>query len=321
MLKKLKQKTKEIKNANNTVLEPKKNLMIEIVAAICVAVFLVTIYFFTGSWKCLLCAIIAPTLMTVFSLHAFFKEKKQDKNSEIDKQKFLSGTKYRQSEWKNAYYQYKENHTFEPISKNGMKYDLKRRYRKKDFGYIRIGIFFIIGSILILFIPMTEMKDKVAAIFGILFGGVIFSIGLHGLTSGPVQKFFKQQANLTEIEKSYVKGKMLSFGNNGINLGNSYTIIYNSENVFAVDNHNIRDMTRKMVRVKKYENSTYSGHEYRYYVSLIYTALDGKTKTVDVRLDEFQCEMMIAEFNRHFYPGRKYDSTTSETTENTVSPP
>ena len=321
MVKKLKQKTREIKNANNTVLEPKKNLMIEIVVAICLVVFLVTIYFFTGSWECLLCAVIAPTLMTVFSLHAFFKEKKQDKNSEIDKQKFLSGAKYRQNEWKNAYYQYKEKHTFETISKNGMKYDLKKRYRKKDFGYIRIGTLLIICSILIIFIPMTEVKDKAAAIFGILCGGVIFSIGLHGLTSSPVQSFLKQQANLTEIEKSYVKGKMLSFGNNGINLGNSYTIIYNSEKVFAVDNHNIRDMTRKMIRVKKYENSTYSGQEYKYYVSLIYTALDGKTETVDVRLDEFQCEMMIAEFNRHFYPGRKYDSITLEVTENAVSPP
>ena len=321
MVKKLKQKTREIKNANNIVLEPKKNLMIEIVATICLAVFLVTIYFFTGSWECLLCAVIAPTLMTVFSLHAFFKEKKQDKNSEIDKQKFLSGAKYRQNEWKNAYYQYKEKHTFETISKNGMKYDLKKRYRKKDFGYIRIGILLIIGAILILFIPMTEVKDKVAAIFGILCGGVIFSIGLHGLTSGPVQKFLKRQVNLTEIEKSYVKGKMLSFGDNGINLGNSYMIIYNSENVFAVDNNNIRDMTRKMVRVKKYENSTYSGQEYRYYVSLIYKTSDGKIETVDVRLDEFQCEMMVAEFNRHFYPDRKYGNTTLEVTENTVSPP
>ena len=321
MVKKLKQKTREIKNANNIVLEPKKNLMIEIVVAICLVVFLVTIYFFTGSWECLLCAVIAPTLMTVFSLHAFFKEKKQDKNSEIDKQKFLSGAKYRQNEWKNAYYQYKEKHTFETISKNGMKYDLKKRYRKKDFGYIRVGILLIIGSILILFIPMTEVKDKVAAIFGILCGGMIFSIGLHGLISGPVQKFLKQQANLTEIEKSYVKGKMLSFGNNGINLGNSYMIIYNSENVFAVENNNIRDMTRKMVRVKKYENSTYSGQEYRYYVSLIYKTSDGKTETIDVRLDEFQCEMMIAEFNRNFYPQREYGSTALEITENLVSPP
>ena len=321
MIKKLKEKTKEIKNANNTVLEPKKNLMIEIVAAICLAAFLGTIYFFTGSWECLLCAIIAPIVMTAFSLHAFFKEKRQDKNSEIDKQKFLNGAKYRQSEWKNAYYQYKEKHIFEKISKKGMKHDLTRRYRKKDFGYIRVGILLIIGSILILFIPMTEVKDKVAAIFGILCGGMIFSIGLHGLISGPVQKFLKQQANLTEIEKSYVKGKMLSFGNNGINLGNSYMIIYNSENVFAVENNNIRDMTRKMIRVKKYENSTYSGQEYRYYVSLIYKTSDRKTETIDVRLDEFQCEMMIAEFNRNFYPQREYGTTALEITENSVSPP
>ena len=321
MLKKLKEKTKEIKSANNIVLEPKKNLMIKIVSAICLTAIPGIIYYFTGSWEYLLCAIIASIVMTVSSLHAFFKEKKQDKNSEIDRQKFLSGAKYRKSEWKNAYYQYKEKHTFETVSKKGMKYDLKKRYRKKDFGYIRIGILLIIGSILILFIPMTEVKDKVAAIFGILCGGMIFSIGSHGLTSDPVQKFLKQQANLTEIEKSYVKGKMLSFGDSGINLGNSYTIIYNSENVLAVDNHNIRDMTRKMIRVKKYENSTYSGQEYRYYVSLIYKASDGNTKTVDVRLDEFQCEMMIAEFNRRFYPEREYGSTTLEVTENTVSPP
>ena len=78
-------------------------------------------------------------------------------------------------------------------------------------------------------------------------------------------------------------------------------------------------MTRKMVRVKQYEDNLYSGQEYRYYVRVIYTAPDGKTKAINVRLDEFQCEMMIDEFNRRIYPERKYDSTTLEITENSVS--
>lgn len=320
MVEKLKEKSKEIKNANNTVLAPKKNLMLKIVAAICLAAMLGTLYFLTRSWECLLCAVIAPVVMTVFSLHAYFKEKHQDKSSEADKQKFLSGAKYRQSEWKNAYYRYKEKHTFETISQKGMKYDLTKRYRKKDLGYIRLGFLLMLGSILILFVSMTEAKDKVAALFGILCGGGISAMGLSDLTSGPVQKFLKQQTDLAEIESSYAKGKMLSFGNNGINLGNRYTIIYNSENVLAIDNDRIHDMTRKMVRVKKYENSTYSGQEYRYYVSLIYTASDGKTTRCDVQLNEFQCEMMMAEFNRHFYPKREYDSTTLEITQNTLSP-
>ena len=125
-----------------------------------------------------------------------------------------------------------------------MIYDLKKRYRKHDFVCIRFGILLTIGSVLILFIPMTELKHKVAAIFGILCGGVIFSIGLHGLISGPVQQFQKQQSDLSELERSYVKGKMLSFGNNGINIGSSYIVIYTQKKVFAIDNNSIQDLTR-----------------------------------------------------------------------------
>ena len=319
MIEKLKKKVKEIYKANNTVIEPKKNLILVIITAVCVFVVLGGIYFFTGDIKYLVIAVISMIPLIFYAIYAFFKEKRQDKSSQKDKQEFLSGAKYRQQEWKTAYFQYKEKHSFETISKRGMVYDLKKRYRKHDFVCIRSGILLTIGSILIFFIPMTEIKDKAVAIFGILFGGVIFSIGVHGLTSGPVQKFLKQQANLTEIERSYAKGKLLSFGNNGINVGSSYTVIYTQKNVFAIDNNSIQDMTRKMVRVKQYEDNLYSGQEYRYYVSLIYKAPEGKTKAIDVRLDEFQCEMMIAEFNRRFYPERKYVSMALEITENSVS--
>lgn len=319
MIDKLKEKTKEIISAKNTVIEPKKNLILVIIIAICFFAVLVGIYFFTGDIEYLVIAVISMVPLIFYTIYSFFKEKRHDESSEKDKQEFLSGAKYRQKEWKTAYYKYKENHMFETISKKGMVYDLKKRYSKHDFVCIRLGILLTIGSILILFIPMTEIKDKVASIFGILCGGVIFSIGFHGLTSGPVQKFLKQQTNMTEIEKSYAKGKMLSFGNNGINIGSSYTVIYTQKKVFAIDNNFIQDMTRKMVRVKQYEDNLYSGQEYRYYVSLIYKAPDGKTKTINVRLDEFQCEMMMAEFNRNFYPQKEYDNTTMEITENSIS--
>ena len=111
---------------------------------------------------------------------------------------------------------------------------------------------------------------------------------------------------------------MLSFGNNGINIGSSYIVIYTQKQVFAIDNSSVQDLTRKMVRVKQYEDSLCSGQEYRYYVCLIYTDTGGSAKTISVRLDEFQCEMMIAEFNRRFYPERKFDSTTMEITENST---
>lgn len=319
MVEKLREKVDEIYAANNKVIEPKKNLMLVIITAVCFFVVLVGIYFFTGDIKYIVVAVISMGSLIVYAVYAFFKEKRQDKSSEKDKQEFISGAKYRRKEWKTAYYKYKGNHTFETISEKGMVYDLKKRCRKHDFVCIRLGILLAIGSILILFIPMTEIKDKAAAILGIFFGGLIFSMGLHGLTAGPLQKFLKQQTDIAEIERSYAKGKMMSLGNNGINIGSSYIVVYTQKSVLAIDNNRVQDMTRKMVRVKQYEDNLYSGQEYRYYVSLIYTASDGKTKSINVRLDEFQCEMMISEFNRRFFPEREYDSTTMEITENTVS--
>ncbi len=319
MIKKLREKAEEINKANNTVIEPKKNLVLVIVTAVCFFAVLVGIYFFTGDIKYIVVAVISMIPLIFYAIYSFFKEKRQNKSSEKDKQQFLSGAKYRQKEWKTAYLKYKETHNFETVSTKGMIHDLKKKYRKHDFVCIRFGILLTIGSVLILFIANTELKNKVIAIFGILFGVVIFSIGLNGLISGPVQQFQKQQTDLTEIERSYVKGKMLSFGNNGINIGSSYIVIYTQKNVFAIDNNSVQDMTRKMVRVKQYEDNLYSGQEYRYYVSLIYKASDGKIKTINVRLDEFQCEMMISEFNRRFYPEIKYESTTMETAENSVA--
>lgn len=305
---------------NNIIPDPKKNLMLIIVMAVCTAIVMGVMYFFTGDIKYIAVEVIAMVPLIFYAVHAFFKEKRQDKRSEKDKRDFLNGAKYRQSEWKNAYYQYKETHPFETINKKGMICDLKKRYRSQNFWIIRVGILLMIGSIFILSISMTEPKDKVAAFFGILFGALIFATGLFHCTGGSVQKFMKQQADLDEIEKSYVKGKMLSFGDNGINIGSNYIVIYTMNGVYAIHHNNIQDLTRKMVRVKQYENNLYSGQEYRYYVSLIYTASGGKKETLDVRLDEFQCEMMIEEFNRRFYHELKQDSTALEITENSVSP-
>ena len=319
MIEKLKEKAEQIFKANNKVIEPKKNLVVVIITAVCFFAGLVGIYFYTGDIKYIVVAVLSMVPLIIYSIYSFFKEKRQNSNSENDKQEFLSGAKYRRKEWKTAYSEYKEKHSFEAVSPEGMIHDLKKRYRKHDLLFIRFGILLTIGSVLILYFPMAELKHRIAAILGIFFGIMIFSAGIYGLVSGPVQKFRNQQGDLNEIERSYLKGKMLSFNNNGINIGSSYIVIYNQKNVFAIDNNSILDMTRKMVRVKQYENNLYSGQEYRYYVCLIYKDGNGKAKEIDVNLNEFQCEMILTEFNRRFYPERKYDSSTMEITENSAS--
>ena len=166
MIEKLKEKVEEINKANNAIIEPKKNLVLVIITAVCFFAVLVGIYFFTGDIKYIVAAVIAMVPLILYAIYSLFKEKRQNKRSERDKQEFLSGAKHRRNEWKTAYSKYKETHTFETISKKGMIYDLKKRYRKHDFVCIRFGILLTIGSVLILFIPMTELKHKVAAIFG-----------------------------------------------------------------------------------------------------------------------------------------------------------
>lgn len=323
---KLKEKINEIKHANNTVLEPKKNLTIEIICGAVLAVVLGIAYYFFRSWELLVCAILVPPAMIGFCIHAYFKEKRHDKSSEKDKQEFLNGTKHRQKEWKAAYYEYKEKNSFEEISKNGMKHDLIRRFRtSQNRGLAEAGLLMMAISVAAIFYPIKGFYLGYS-ILGVLFGGFIMAWGIYSYIGGPVIKFYKTRSDLAEIEKSYNKGKMLSYkvsgiNTNGINLGSSYTVIYNNDKIIAIENNAIEDMVRKMVRVKKYENSVYSGQEYNYYVSVIYRELDGKESHIDVRLNEFQCEMMIAEFHRTFYPYRMYDSIVSETKDNTVVTP
>ena len=324
---KLKKKFSEIQRLKNTnMLDSKKNLKIEIVCGVVLAIILGAVYCFYRSWEILVCLILVPPAMISFCIYAYFKEKRHDKSSGKDMQAFLSGEKYRKKEWKTAYYEYKEKHSFEEISKKGMKHDLIKRYRTgNNRGLAEVGLLLFAGSIAAVFYPIKNYYLGYS-ILGILFGGAFMSFGIYNCTGGPVRKFYKTANNIPEIEKSYNTGKMLSYKPNGlsssgINIGSAYTVIYNSNKVIAVENSAIEDMVKKMVSVKKYENSVYSGQEYNYYVSVIYRESDGRESHIDVRLDEFQCEMMITEFHRSFYPYRMYDNIVSEIKDDTIVTP
>lgn len=323
---KLKEKVNEIKQANNTVYESKKNLTIEIVCGVVLAVVLGIGYCFFRSWELLVCLILVPPAMIGFCINAYFKEKRHDKSSEKDKQEFLNGAKYREHEWKSAYYEYKEKHSFEEISKKGMKHDLMKRFRtSKNRGFAEAGLLMVSISIAAIFYPIEGFYFGYS-VLGVLFGSFIMVWGIYSYVGGPVKKFCKNRTDLAEIEKSYNKGKMLSYkvngiNTNGINFGSRYTVIYNNDKVIAIENNTIENMVRKMVRVKKYQNDVYTGQEYNYYVSIIYREQDGRRTHIDVQLNEFQCEMMITEFHKMFYDYNKHDNIVSETIDNEIVTP
>ena len=98
MIEKLKKKTEELFKPDNTVIEPKKNLILTITIAVCVTVLSGVVYYFTGDYKYIVIAVIAMIPLIIFAIFAFFKEKRHDRSSEKDKQEFLSGAKYRKKE-------------------------------------------------------------------------------------------------------------------------------------------------------------------------------------------------------------------------------
>ena len=98
---KLKEKFSEIQRMKNTnMLDSKKNLKIEIVFSVALAIILGAVYYFYRRWEILVCAILVPTAMTAFCIYAYFKEKRQDKSSGKDMQAFISGEKYRKKDYK-----------------------------------------------------------------------------------------------------------------------------------------------------------------------------------------------------------------------------
>ncbi len=296
----------------------KKKLMLGLGLGVIAAVLFVTLYFIFRRWELTVCAILIPIFIIGHFTHAYLKEKRQNKNFEKEKQDFQSGAKYRSEEWKAAFDSYKQKQPFEDISPKGMKYDLVHRYRADSgFGAVAWSLLFILSAAAA-FYPIKGWNFGYS-ILGVVFGGYLSVRRIYNFSGGPVKKLYKTRNDISEIERSYAKGKMMSYGENGINIGSSYTVIYKCDDVIPIDNNTILSVTRKMVRVKVYDNRLYSGQVYDYYVHIVYTDPDGDIRSVDVKLDEFRCEMILEQFDRIIYPERPTAAQVTEKTIYTVS--
>ena len=90
MIEKLKDKIKRIISSDNTVIEPKKNLILIIITACIYFAVLLVIFFYTGDIKYLFVAVLSMIPLIIYAVYSFFKEKRHDKSSEKDKQEFVS---------------------------------------------------------------------------------------------------------------------------------------------------------------------------------------------------------------------------------------
>ena len=310
---------KILEEINRKELDPQTSLAGMLIVAGTVFVLMFVIYYFTQDIKYLVSAIIVGVLVTGNGLHSYFKEKKDDRKATEQKKSLVHNSKCKEAKWREEFYDYKANHTFETVSKKGMKHDLKKRYRTKDnFLLVKLGCVFIFFGIFLI-IYQTTPSNICIGIFGIVLGIICTVRGISILTAKPVREFYRRDCDFEMLEKSYRKGKMLSYKDNGINLGTTHIIVYNLNNIYAIDYRIIYDVVKKIVRVKKYNNSVaYAGDEYRYYVEIMVRMPSGSHGEIDVEFNEYQCEMVINEYRKtHYSPTQ--ENIVAEKIDDTIS--
>ena len=265
----------------------------------------------------ILVVLCVPVGLIAFSIYAYCKEKKSDRKSKQDVSDFLDGTYFRNPQWKEKYLEYLIGHPYEVCDSGGMKADLCKRYRTKNtINNIIIGCLFLLFSPCVLF---TEQSHLITA--AIIAGLMFISVGIIFLTAPPVRKFFqKTDYDFNAIATSYVQGKIVARESHGVNFGNTHIVVFNHERVDAVAYEDIVQMTRKIARVKKYQDSIYVGEAYVHRLLIVYQKkLDAVPSRIEIELHEFQVEMALDEFSRRMYRESASFIEISEETDNAVT--
>lgn len=232
-------------------------------------------------------AVILFIIMGGFGLFSYLVETRNDKKADKLKNDIENGTLYAEDEWQDKYLRYKSSQPFAKITGTDMKHDMQKRYRiPKYYGALVLSVFLLLCDVLLFVINI------IGGIVGLLlFGGLLY-LSVSSLMGRPVKKFYNRtDVDFQAVNDSYMKGNMVVFRNNGINVGSRYLVAFNERNVIALELQNVSDITKNIVREKEYVNSIYTGENTK-----LFAVVNNDTK-IELR-DEFQLELIIEEFHR-----------------------
>ncbi len=239
-------------------------------------------------------AFILTAVVGLFFIFASIKEKKDDKKAKSFKHSVMDESYFNSAEWREKYLSRVTENFFEMPDKKGMKADLTKRYhRMVSIPFMLFGILMIVGSFCVFFVEF-KFINIFYFIFGLLIGAfLLYSFGIKYLLVVPLRNFYKNNPDCSDIEFSYVSGKILSNkdyrNGKGINIGGKYTVIYNKDSVYAFDNNLITNVSRTVIRLKNYMDNIYAGEHYKFKLNII------ADMAYSVELDEFQVEAALTE--------------------------
>ena len=247
---------------------------------------------------CKILAVVVLPLVIIFAIYSYFHEKKDNRIAEEKAAELTSESYYDSVEWNEKYLDYKSNHDFVKPKKKTMKMDMISHCRQREDWVVAVPV-----SVLIALSSVGVYHE-----YGIIPAcvAVLLSIGFFvfyiSLSTRGIREWYTHDCDFDMLEKSYLNGKFLFYHRNGIGFGTTHIHGFTKRKVYAIDYRLAENITRKIVRVKEYQDSLYGKSRYEHY-AVIHVRLpeSGRMTEVYIELDEFQVQMAIDEFKKMKY--------------------
>ena len=265
----------------------KKSLVVYIASIVLIGLLL---FFVRGDMAGKYAACIACPMIIVYLIYVYCKESKADMKAQETKVQYMDGSYFESSEWHEKYVIYLNEHHFEKPKYQSMEMDLLKRFQRREYLVKMILPLFLMFCTLCL-IPLGRYY---MAIIGLCLFGFLFWLEFSLYIGMPVRKWLKGDIDYEELEASYLKSQMLFYKTNALAFETTHLHGFTEKKIYAIDYRLVEGISRKIVRLKKYEEGIYNTEEYQHF-AVIHVRLprSGNIYDVEIELNEFQVQMAI----------------------------
>ena len=263
-----------------------------------------------------LIAFLVCPILIIYLIYAYRKEKKADHNALQKKTAFISGDYFESPEWQEKYREYISEHPFESPVVSDMKKDLLKRFRRKEELILSLFFLFLMFCTCCCFFS----GNYIISVIGIFIFGALFYKSFSEFIGMPVRKWLEGNIDYNQLNRSYVNSRILTYKKNGFAFGTTHIHAFTEKKIYNIDYRLAEGITRKIVRIKNYEDGIYSSEEYKHY-AVIHVRLpeSGQLQLVEIELNEFQVQMVIDNFMKYMIDedlisGRCFTEDTSTKT-------
>ena len=269
----------------------RKALIIYIITVILIGLFC---FFIRGDMAGKMAAIIVCPILTGYLIYAYLKEQKADRHAREKKDQITDGSYFESPTWRESYIRYLNEHPFEKPEIPDMKKDLLKRFRRREY---LVGMLFLIFLIFCggcVFIGQYAIRQYVLAAIGICLFGLFFYHEFALYIGMPVRRWLKGDIDYHVLETSYIRSQMLTYKKNGLAFGTTHIHGFTEKKIYAIDYRLVEGISRKIVRLKTYEDGIFAKDEYQHF-AVIHVRLpqSGNVQDVEIELNEYQVQMAI----------------------------